>query len=122
MQTRREGMLVELFGVAGAGKSTLADAVAKATPVLTRYELSKSWQHCSRSQKSAYIARSFSDLPSVARAMQMAGTVPLWKRESLHRLFRLLAKRAWLHSQTRVLLLDQGLLQELWSVLFSAGC
>lgn len=116
------GMLVELFGIPGAGKSTVAAAVAQTDGLLTRNDLSESWKRRSRLSKAAYITRPFLDLPYVARALRLSASIPLRNRESIARLLRLMAKRKWLRSQSRVVLLDQGFLQDLWSVLYSAGC
>lgn len=112
--------IVELFGLAGAGKSTLADA-ARRGDLLTRQRLSAQWQTWSLAQRGGEVLRAFVHFESLRCAFRLATRVPLANRDSLFRLIRLVAKAHWLKSQGGRLLLDQGLHQEVWSILFSAG-
>ena len=121
MEPSRPPMLVELFGLPGAGKTTLADATAEGLELLTRADLGAEWQRRSLLKKTAFVDRMLLDMGSVAPALRLAARAPLASGESLLRLARLSAKAQWLRSQSGLLLFDQGFLQDLWSILYAAG-
>lgn len=113
-------MLVELFSVPGAGKTTLAKAAASSNPLVGRHDLRDMWRGQSRFRRSASIARALLNRERIGAAARLAIGVPLTDRQSLVRLVRLVAKTDRLRSQSGSLLLDQGFLQDLWSILYSA--
>ncbi|MCW3796990.1 hypothetical protein OMW55_04115 [Sphingomonas sp. BN140010] len=111
--------LVELFALPGAGKSTVSDAVAAKVQVKTRHELSAEWAATPRSARAAQIGRSLASRKRLAAAVRFAIRARLNTRESLFRLGRLVAKTEWLKSRSGLVLLDQGLLQDIWSIVVS---
>ena len=113
-------VLVELFGAPGAGKSTLTTAAAERARVVTRHQMSEAWNRLPKRRRAAFLARSALDHRSVVHAMSLVIRGRLTNGDSIFRLGRLIAKRDWLASQTGVVLLDQGGLQELWSALYSS--
>lgn len=114
-------MVVELFGQPGAGKTTLAYSAVAGSESISRSSLGAAWKRQSKLVKAIFLARTLLDIPSLAHAMKFAIVARLFRGDSLSRLFRLLIKRHWIHSQSGPLLLSEGHLQDLWSILYSAG-
>ena len=111
--------LVELFALPGAGKTTAVNAVAERALVTTRKGLSAEWANCSVLQRLAHIGRAFGNRRRVATAARFCRCARIASPEGVFRLMRLLAKTDWLRSRPGVVLLDQGFLQDLWSILLS---
>lgn len=57
----------------------------------------------------------------LASAIRFATGARLFRRDSLARLARLLIKSHWFRAQTGPLLLEEGHLQDLWSILYSGS-
>lgn len=114
-------MLVELFGIPGAGKSTLVDAASERARVCTRQDLSASWRRRPLFERSTHLLRSYLQLPRSWRALRFAFHARIANYHSLRRLLRAVAKSDLMRSQGGTVLLDQGLLQELWSILYAQG-
>lgn len=57
----------------------------------------------------------------LASAIRFATGARLFRGDSLPRLARLLIKSHWFRAQTAPLLLEEGHLQDLWSILYSGG-
>src|SRR4051794_12521327 len=91
--------LVEFFGAPGAGKSTLATAVARRLQVQTRHQLSASWHRQSALRKASFIARAFAIPRKTIGAARLAFACRVRDRGSLARLIRVIAKSEWLRSQ-----------------------
>jgi thymidylate kinase len=115
-------MLVELFGIPGAGKTTLVNAAAKRSRVVTRHELSAIWNGRSRLERAVHLIRSYLRPIAAIRAATFAFDARLTRAESFRRFARLLPKADWLRAQHGMILLDQGPLQELWSTLYASDC
>ena len=113
-------MLVELFALPGAGKSTVAGALAKRALVTTRADLSAAWANNSALQRLAHIGRALTDSQAVTAALRFAFGARLNTRESMYRLLRLMAKTDWLRTRSGMVLLDQGFLQDIWSIFLSS--
>lgn len=113
-------VLIEFFGVPGSGKTTLATLTARQCGLRTRSDLSASWNKQSAAKKFTQIFGSYLDVPCNAAAVRFAVKAKLRYPESIFRFGRLLAKRKWVTSQSDSLMLDQGFLQDLWSILCSA--
>ena len=121
MNPQPKTRIVELFGLPGAGKTTLAKA-AGCADAITRHQLVDAWRLRPRVQQASYVGRAFLRIGCVAAAARLAAAIPLTNRESLGRLIKLVGRTEWLKSQDGLMLLDQGLLQELWSILYDSGC
>jgi energy-coupling factor transporter ATP-binding protein EcfA2 len=113
--------LVELFGAPGAGKSTLATAVARRLQLQTRHQLSAGWHRQSALRKASFIARGFATPSRMIGAARLVFGCRVRDRAGIARLFKVVAKSEWLRSQQGLVLLDQGFLQDLWSVLSGPG-
>ncbi len=122
-QGRRESplTLVELFALPGAGKSTVAEVIAKQSLVKTRADLSAEWADSSILQRLAHVARSFRNYRRLRAATRFDVGARLNSWESHLRLVRLVAKTEWLKSRSGMVLLDQGFLQDLWSIFLSSN-
>src|SRR3982750_4778269 len=115
-------MIIELFGAPGAGKSTLSKAVAARVQALTRHQLSAEWHRQPSLKKARHIGRGFARADCIIGAARLAFGCALTDRASIARIARIIAKSDWLRSQHRLILLDQGFLQDLWSVLYMGRC
>lgn len=114
-------VVVELFGQPGAGKTTLAYSAVTGSESVTRSGLGEAWKRQSRFVKTKFLARTLLDIPSLAHAVKFVMVARLFQADSLSRLFRLLIKSHWVRWQRGPLLLSEGHLQDLWSILYSAG-
>jgi hypothetical protein len=112
--------LVELFALPGAGKSTVVEAFAQQALVTTRKDLSAEWEHCSALQRLAHVGRALGNYRLLTAAVRFAVGARLNTRESQFRLMRLVVKTEWLRSRSGVVLLDQGFLQDIWSIFLSS--
>ncbi len=114
-------IFVELFGLPGAGKTTLTDAVGEAPYLKTRFNIADEWAAQSYWRQSGYVVRTLVDLPLVVSAVRLAIGARLTNPESLWRLIRLVIMKHWWLTRPGLLLFDQGALQSLWSVLYTSG-
>jgi hypothetical protein len=113
--------LVELFGAPGAGKTTLAMAAAGKAGVLTRHQLGALWRKQPLGTRAVHVLRGFAHAGRIAGALRLVSGARIRKRPSLALLARVIAKTHWLKSRSGVILLDQGFLQDLWSILYMSG-
>lgn len=111
-----------MVGAPGVGKSTLAKAVCARAEVCTRHQLSADWHRQSLARRAIYIGRGFAKPGRLIAAARLAFSCGLNDRGSIGRLLRVIAKSEWLSSRSGPVLLDQGFLQDLWSVLYMGGC
>lgn len=114
-------LLIELVGQPGAGKSTLARAAAAGSELRTRASLGSAWKQLPHVSKALFLARALLDGACLAHAIQLALRVRLFRGDSLPRLFRLLIKSHWIRAQGGQWLLEEGSLQDLWSIFYSSG-
>lgn len=114
-------LLVELVGQPGAGKSTLARAAAKGSEIRTRASLGSAWKKLPYITQGLFFGRAMLDGACLFRAIQLTLRARLFRSDSLSRLFRLLVKSHWIRAQGGELLLEEGCLQDLWSIYYSAG-
>lgn len=114
-------LLIEFFSIPGGGKTTLASSLARRCGLKTRTDLSAAWNTQGPLSKLGHILGSYLDMRCNAAAVQFALRAKLGNADSIFRLARLLAKRKWVATQPDTLLFDQGFLQDLWSILYSAG-
>ena len=112
-------MLIELFALPGAGKSTIVAAVANRALVTTREDLSAEWADCSLLQQLVHVGRAFGSIGRLIAAARFGAGARIATSSSYVRLMRLMAKTEWLRSRSGIVLLDQGFLQDLWSILLS---
>lgn len=112
--------LVELFGLPGAGKTTMVAAYAKHAFVTTRHDLSAQWVRSSILRRLAYLSSAIMNVEALRTALHFALSARLSSWESAYRLVRLVGKTSWLRSRSGVVLLDQGFLQEIWSILVAS--
>ena len=115
---RRGPKIIELFGLPGAGKTTLVTAVDNHNQ---RWELTAAWKRLPRLRRSAILLGSLVDIRCLGGAVRFALRARLSNLESLMRLFRLITKTHWMRSQQGQMLLDESFLQEIWSICVAAG-
>lgn len=113
--------IVELFGLPGAGKTTIIEGLELGGQMVTREEASAAWRGQSYLTRASILARILPDFAWMRTIVSLAVHTPLTKGESLLRLSRLAATKPWLRSLDGNLLFDQGLLQRLWSIFFTEG-
>jgi thymidylate kinase len=114
--------LVELFGAPGAGKTTVAAAAISRLPATTRHQLAANWRRQPLARRIGYVVRGFSHAGRLSGAARLAFGCGLRNPRSLARLARVIAKAEWLRTRNGTILLDQGILQDIWSILFLSGC
>jgi len=112
--------LVELFALPGAGKSTVVEALAQQALVTTRKNLSAEWENCSALQRLGHVGRTFANCRLLTAAVRFGVGARLRTGESQFRLMRLVVKAEWLRSRSGLVLLDQGFLQDIWSIVLSS--
>ena len=113
--------IVELFGLPGAGKTTIIEGLQLGGQMLTRDDASAAWRDQSYLTRASILARILPDFAWMRSLVSLAIRTPLTKGESFLRLSRLAATKPWLRSLDGNLLFDQGLLQRLWSIFFTEG-
>ena len=114
-------LLVELLGQPGAGKTTLGHAAAVGSDFRSTADLGAAWRRLPAIRKAMFLASSAFDGVCLTHAMRLVIGAPLLRGDSLGRLARLLVKSHWIRSQRGQLLLEEGFLQDLWSIFYSAG-
>lgn len=119
--SRDTPLLVELFGQPGAGKTTLVRAAAPGSELRGRASLGAAWKQQSSLDKATFFARAILKPACLAHAIRLAISARLFHGDSLSRLARLVIKSHWVRSQTGLLLMEEGHLQDLWSIFYSAG-
>ncbi|RYD60823.1 MAG: hypothetical protein EOP84_36490, partial [Verrucomicrobiaceae bacterium] len=112
--------VLEFFALPGAGKSTVVSAFGKKVIVTTRQDLTEQWANSSKLQRIAHVGRAFGNLRLLNAAVRFCLGARLYTRDSMFRLIRLVAKTEWLQSRSGLVLLDQGFLQDVWSILLSS--
>lgn len=114
-------LLVELVGQPGAGKSTLARAATAGSELRTRASLGTAWKQLPYASKLAIFGRAILDGACLAHAIRLVLKARFFRRDSLSRLCRLVIKSHWIRVQSGQLVLEEGCLQDLWSIYYSAG-
>lgn len=112
---------IELFGLPGAGKTTLINAIDEDPDMKTRLAIAEEWGRLSFLRRLGFFIRTLLDLPLVGSAIYLAFTARLTRGESLWRLLRLIIMKHWWLSRSGILLFDQGALQSIWSILYVSG-
>ena len=112
-------ILIELFGQPGAGKTTLVRAAA--SHAKTKADLTAAWMRLPALRKADLFGRAALDGTCVIAATRLAIGARLNRGDSLSRLVRMVVKSHWVRAQREPLLLEEGHLQDLWSIFYSAG-
>lgn len=113
--------VVELFGLPGAGKTTLCNAIDQAPVDRTRRDLTQSWRRQGWRGRADVAMRSLRDVEWLAAVLSFALEKPLLEAESWRRLARLVAMKHRLRDHSGLVLLDQGVMQALWSIFYTEG-
>jgi adenylate kinase family enzyme len=109
--------MIELLGAPGSGKSTIGNMVARELECAVRFEVVQEWLNKPMPIKAIYVVRGLLDLPCLFAAIRFAWTARITSRSGLDRLARVVAKRHWLQSRPGKVFLEQGYLQDVWSLL-----
>jgi len=109
--------MIEMLGVPGSGKSTVGHEVARHLQCINRRDIVTDWRSRSLAIRVWYIGRAFMDFPLVVAAIRFARCARLTPRDSMGRLLRIIAKHHWVRTRRGTLLLHQGYLQDIWSIL-----
>ncbi len=110
--------IIELFGLPGAGKTTITQGLFGTAGRHSRSEISSVWRKKSLIYRGALIVRTLFDLKWMACIVELVVRTPVRNRESLGRLARLTGTKLWLRSHNGEIVLDQGTLQSLWSIFY----
>lgn len=113
--------MIELFGLPGAGKTTIIKGMQFSGEMISREEASAAWRDESFLTRASILARILPDFAWMRSIISLVFCTPLTKGESLIRLSRLAATKPWLRSLDGNLLFDQGMLQRLWSIFYTEG-
>jgi thymidylate kinase len=114
-------LVIELFGQPGAGKSMLARAFSASSETTTKAHLSAAWTNLPTLSKASITGRAILDGACLIHAARLAVIARLFRRDSLSRLLRLVIKSHRTREQRGRLVLEEGHLQDLWSICYSAG-
>ena len=114
-------VIVCLFGLPGAGKTTLTDALAPGPSYQSRLEIANKWQKLSAYRKLGFALQAFTDWALLRAALRFGVAARLFKPESIWRLIRLMVMKHWWRSHSGILLFDQGIIQNIWSILYASG-
>ena len=114
-------VLLEFFGLPGSGKSTVINAIARRPGVHSRHDIAMDWRRQSHLRRIGLTLSALRDVPLMLAALRLARGARLTSRESYERLFRLVLTKHWWVAQPGLLLLDQGALQSIWSILYASG-
>lgn len=114
--------VVELFGLPGAGKTTLVNGLQLLPGAIQREDLVTARKALSWGQLARLILATMKDWRWLWALAMLAMQTPIWHREGLDRLIRLALMRTWMRRQEHLLVLDQGPMQALWSIFFTQGC
>lgn len=111
--------VIELFGLPGAGKTSVIKELQFGKQMISREDASAAWRYQSYLTRASILARILPDFAWTRSIVSLAFHTPLTRGESLLRLSRLAATKPWLRSLEGNLLFDQGLLQRLWSIFYT---
>ena len=89
-------MLIELFALPGAGKSTIVAAVLNRALITTREDLSAEWADRSLLQQLVHVGRAFGSIGRLIAAARFGAGARIATSSSYVRLMRLMAKTEWL--------------------------
>jgi hypothetical protein len=117
---RAGAVSLELFGLPGAGKTTLTRTIEPVAGLRTRHELAGEWKRQPLGRRAIVVARTFTDLPLMLAAVRLVAGTRLYRLESVSRLVRLLLMKHWIHTRSGIMLFDQGMMQNLWSALYAS--
>lgn len=113
-----QARIIEMFGLPGSGKSTLARKLAAEFDGKTRKDLSREWANLTALRKTYFGFRGLADLRMVGAVLAFAIAVGSPSFSAKRRLARFVIKAHWIRSQKGTLLLDQGALQAIWSIIY----
>ena len=113
--------VVELFGLPGAGKTTLVRGLRLPPGAIRREELVAARKALSPGQLARLILATMQDWRWLWVLAMLAVQTPIRHREGLARLIRLAGMRTWMQQQGHLMVLDQGPLQAMWSIFFTEG-
>lgn len=113
--------MVELFGLPGAGKSTLAARLDLPAETLRREDVVSARKALPPGRLVALALHTLSDWRWIWALAMLGLRMPVWSLQALDRLVRLAVTRTWLNAQTGLVVLDQGPLQAIWSIFFTQG-
>lgn len=111
--------VVELYGLPGAGKTTVTRGIGPDGGLITRDQVSAEWRALPVWRRLSYVARAIGDIRWSCAVLSLARGTPLTQSESFGRLLRLMVTKPWLRSLDGIVLFDQGLMQRLWSIFYT---
>lgn len=113
--------IVCLFGLPGAGKTTLINALEPGSSYQSRLEIADKWHKLSGFRKLGFAMQAFADWPLLRAAVRFVVALRLFKPECIWRLIRTMIMKHWWRSNSGILLFDQGAIQNIWSILYASG-
>ena len=113
--------IVELFGLPGAGKTTLVSGLSLPPGTIQREDLARGRSALSAVQLVRLALATLADWRWLGALAVLAWQTPIRHSEALGRLLRFAVFKTWMRQQGLLLVLDQGPIQALWSIFFTEG-
>jgi hypothetical protein len=113
--------VVELFGLPGAGKTTVVSGLRLPPGAILREDMASARKALPLNQLVRLILSTLKEWRWLWALTRLALQAPIRHREGLDRLIRLAVVRTWMRKQSDLIVLDQGPLQALWSIFYTEG-
>ncbi|WP_409413363.1 hypothetical protein [Altererythrobacter sp. MF3-039] len=114
-------VLIEFFGLPGSGKSTACAHTSSKSASISREDLSNRWRKQSILRQLGWMLKGLLDFRLVHAGIGLAVAIGGCNWETARRLLRLVILRQQMNAIHHPIILDQGSLQNLWSICIASN-